>query len=215
MGGDGVLGADAGGDDRLPAQRRDQARPRRDGRVCWLRRAVPGLPLPMGPDVVGRLVRGHLGRGKPAGAVGRAAYQLKAVALPLDRLPRVVGRELVRAPAVGRETLHARRQARRVPVLQQGWHPAPRAVRALRPLRPGEERFAREKGTWLARRDQQWAPRHAGHHGLRLRGQGPRSVPALKGPIAPYAGNPMGPFTAADAQTLPYVSEMLSGPFAF
>jgi len=43
----------------------------------------------------------------------------------------------------------------------------------------------------------------------------PGSVPALKGLIAPYAGNPMGPFTAADAQTLPYVSEMLSGPFAF
>merc|ERR1712205_62974 len=41
----------------------------------------------------------------------------------------------------------------------------------------------------------------------------PGSVPALKGLIPQYAGNPMGPFTAAD--NLPYVSDMLNGPFAF
>ena len=43
--------------------------------------------------------------------------------------------------------------------------------------------------------------------------QVPGSVPALKGLIPQYAGNPMGPFTAAD--NLPYVSDMLNGPFAF
>merc|ERR1711957_963025 len=43
----------------------------------------------------------------------------------------------------------------------------------------------------------------------------PGSVPALKGLIAPYAGNPMGPFTAADATNLPYVTDMINGPFAF
>jgi len=41
----------------------------------------------------------------------------------------------------------------------------------------------------------------------------PGSVPALKGLIAPYTGNPMGPFTVAD--NLPFVSEMSASGFAF
>ena len=57
------------------------------------------------------------------------------------------------------------------------------------------------------------SPTSLPHLSLPLPPQVPGSVPALKGLIPQYAGNPMGPFTAAD--NLPYVSDMLNGPFAF
>ena len=58
--------------------------------------------------------------------------------------------EHLRSRGFGREALHARRQARRLPLLQVGRAAAPRALRPLRPARLLEEDGAREEGETCA-----------------------------------------------------------------
>merc|ERR1719224_227349 len=96
--------------------------------------------------------------GSPPRPVGRPPHGLEASDPPRDRLPRDLLREHVHPRAERQQALHVGRQARRVPLAQEG-HAAPGPLRPVRPLRPLQERLAGEEGEGPARRDQQRPPR--------------------------------------------------------
>ena len=66
------------------------------------------------------------------------------------RFPRILEREQLRPCFLGADALHARWQARSVPVPEEG-DPAPHPVRALRSLQPAEEQVGRVEGGEVTR----------------------------------------------------------------
>ena len=66
------------------------------------------------------------------------------------RFPRILEREQLRPCFLGADALHARWQARSVPVPEEG-DPAPHPVRALRSLQLAEEQVGRVEGGEVTR----------------------------------------------------------------
>ena len=66
------------------------------------------------------------------------------------RFPRILEREQLRPRILGADALHARWQARSVPVPEEG-DPAPHPVRALRSLQLAEEQVGRVEGGEVTR----------------------------------------------------------------
>ena len=83
----------------------------------------------------------------PAGSIGRGFWK---ICFSPDRVPRILEREQLRPRVLGTDALHARWQARSVPVPEEG-DPAPHPVRALRSLQLAEEQVGRVEGGEVTR----------------------------------------------------------------
>ena len=84
----------------------------------------------------------------PVGIFGKGLWE--NVYLSPARFPRILEREQLRPRFLGADALHARRQARSVPVPEEG-DPAPHPVRALRSLQLAEEQVGRVEGGEVTR----------------------------------------------------------------
>ena len=83
----------------------------------------------------------------PLGSLGKG---LGEISFPPARFPRILEREQLRPRILGPDALHARWQARSVPVPEEG-DPAPDPVRALRSLQLAEEQVGRVEGGEVTR----------------------------------------------------------------
>merc|ERR1712127_904054 len=209
------LGPDAGGVDWLPAPGRDQARPRRDGRLRRLRCAVVGYLLPVGPDDLGHHVRRHLGGGQPAGAVGRSADELEVSFFGAIAFLEWWGENSYALAQSGEKHYMRGGKPGYYPSFNKGGIPHPVPLELFDPFGFTKSMSAERKEKALLAEINNGRLAQLGIMAFVSEAKIPGSVPALKGLIAPYAGNPMGPFTAADATNLPYVTDMINGPFAF
>ena len=168
----GLLGPGPGGDDRLPAPRRAQARPRRDGRLRRLHHPGERHPLPVGiqGDDVGETIAfaDISAAGGPADQWDALPTPAKVQILGGDRLPRVVrARTRTRSRQTARRTTcaAASRATTRRSRATRAARPAPGAARPLRPVRLHQEADGRAQGEGAPRRDQQRPPRDDRHHG--------------------------------------------------
>ena len=136
---------------RLAAPRRDQARPRRDGRLRRLHHPRERHPLAVGAvdEVRLRVDRRALG----AGGVGRDPRGVEVADHRDGRLLRVLVGVLPYPREGGRLPLHVGRQARLLPHLRRD--PAPGAAQPVGPLRLHQEALGRGQGEEAQHRGEQ------------------------------------------------------------
>ena len=154
-----------------------------------------------------------LGGGRPVRPVGCAADGCQAADPLLRRPARVLERVEVCARRGGRDALRARRQARRLPLVQEvGPHPHPVPLDYFNPIGTVDKMSAEEKATKLRAELNNSRFAMIGIIGLISASKG-LIVPGIDAfPQPQYAGEPMAYFSSVNTD-LPMVADMLNAHF--